>query len=179
MKAKVITLAIALTTITAPVNADVYVPVDADGNAVGGAIVCDAATCGAGSLYSQLTLKEGQRYVLQSAGQAGIGNNTPNTNVSVNQTTNEWTVTTPQSETKFTPDKAPWTQPVQVVSTPTVIETSTATAVTDTSTVTTDTTTVTVDSAKLTTNSSKDEIVQTINALIAKITALLSLLGIK
>jgi hypothetical protein len=36
-------------------SADVYVKVDAQGNAIGGAIMCDAATCGAGSLYSQLT----------------------------------------------------------------------------------------------------------------------------
>lgn len=74
-------------------KADVYVKVDANGNAIGGAIVCDAGTCGAGSLFSQLTLQAGEQYVLQATGQAGIGNNNPNTQVKVDIATNDWTVT--------------------------------------------------------------------------------------
>lgn len=78
----------------APAHADVYVKVDAQGNAIGGAIVCDAATCGAGSLYSQLTLGEGERYVLQGVGvDYGIGNNNPNTGVKHDDRSNEWVVT--------------------------------------------------------------------------------------
>ena len=78
---------------TTPAYADVYVKVDANGNAVGGAIMCDAGTCGAGSEYSQLTLQAGEQYVLQGTGQAGIGNNNPNTQVKVDIETKEWTVT--------------------------------------------------------------------------------------
>jgi hypothetical protein len=78
---------------TTPAYADVYVKVDANGNAIGGAIMCDAGTCGAGSQFSQLTLQAGEQYVLQGTGQAGIGNNNPNTQVKVDIPTNEWTVT--------------------------------------------------------------------------------------
>lgn len=77
----------------APAHADVYVAVDENGNAVGGAIMCDAATCADGSEYSRLTLQPGQRYVLQGTGHAGIGNNNPNTQVKVDLQTNDWTVT--------------------------------------------------------------------------------------
>jgi hypothetical protein len=91
MKKIIIILAIILG--TTPAYADVYVKVDASGNAVGGAIMCDAGTCGAGSQYSQLTLQAGEQYVLQGTGQAGIGNNNPNTQVKVDIETKEWTVT--------------------------------------------------------------------------------------
>jgi hypothetical protein len=74
-------------------NADVYVKVDANGNAVGGAIVCDAATCAEGSVYSKITLAPGERYVLQNRGHAGVGNNNPGQEVKVNLSTNQWTVT--------------------------------------------------------------------------------------
>jgi len=74
-------------------RADVYVKVDANGNATGGAIMCDASTCGAGSEYSRLTLQAGEQYVLQGTGHAGIGNNNPNTQVKVDLQTNDWTVT--------------------------------------------------------------------------------------
>ena len=74
-------------------QADVYVKVDANGNATGGAIMCDASTCGAGSEYSRLTLQAGEQYVLQGTGHAGIGNNNPNTQVKVDLQTNDWTVT--------------------------------------------------------------------------------------
>ena len=93
MKNKIIVLALGSLFITPIAQADVYVKVDTNGNAVGGAIMCDARTCGAGSLYSQLTLQAGEQYVLQGTGQAGIGNNNPNTQVKVDIPTNEWTVT--------------------------------------------------------------------------------------
>jgi hypothetical protein len=84
-------------------RADVYVKVDATGNAIGGAIMCDAGTCGAGSQYSQLTLQAGEQYVLQGTGQAGIGNNNPNTQVRVDIPTNEWTVTRQNTITPVEP----------------------------------------------------------------------------
>jgi hypothetical protein len=89
---KIIIILVMLLGVT-PANADVYVKVDTNGNAIGGAIMCDAGTCGAGSQYSQLTLQAGEKYVLQGTGQAGIGNNNPNTQVKVDLETNEWTVT--------------------------------------------------------------------------------------
>jgi hypothetical protein len=79
--------------VVANAKADVYVKVDANGNAIGGAIMCDAGTCGAGSEYSRLTLQAGEQYVLQATGHAGIGNNNPNTQVKVDLQTNDWTVT--------------------------------------------------------------------------------------
>lgn len=75
-------------------NADVYVKVDANGNAVGQAIMCDAGTCADGSAYSKATLGPGERYVLQNQGHAGIGNNNPGTQVKVDLSTNQWTATT-------------------------------------------------------------------------------------
>jgi hypothetical protein len=158
----------ALSIFATDARADVYVKVDASGNAIGGAIMCDAGTCGAGSEYSRLTLQPGERYVLQGTGHAGIGNNNPNTEVKVDLQTNEWTVTrevvvvpvepvvinnqpvlsyTTQTVEKFTPATSPGNDrpaPVLVVnSTPVVIPTdsTTATATTDTSTATTDTAT--------------------------------------
>ena len=158
----------ALSIFATDARADVYVKVDASGNAIGGAIMCDAGTCGAGSEYSRLTLQPGERYVLQGTGHAGIGNNNPNTEVKVDLQTNEWIVTrevvvvpvepvvinnqpvlsyTTQTVEKFTPATSPGNDrpaPVLVVNpTPVVIPTdsTTATATTDTSTATTDTAT--------------------------------------
>jgi len=158
----------ALSIFATDARADVYVKVDASGNAIGGAIMCDAGTRGAGSEYSRLTLQPGERYVLQGTGHAGIGNNNPNTEVKVDLQTNEWIVTrevvvvpvepvvinnqpvlsyTTQTVEKFTPETSPGNDrpaPVLVVNpTPVVIPTdsTTATATTDTSTATTDTAT--------------------------------------
>ena len=138
MKKIIIILALILG--TTPAYADVYVKVDANGNAIGGAIVCDAGTCGAGSQFSQLTLQAGEQYVLQGTGQAGIGNNNPNTQVKVDIETNEWTVTrqvevipaepiiindqtvisyTAQTVEKFTPATSPGNDRPVVVITPT------------------------------------------------------------
>ena len=130
----VISVIAALAWTIAPANADVYVKVDANGNAIGGAIVCDASTCGAGSLYSQLTLKEGESYVLQGRGQVGIGNNNPNTEVKVDIPTQIWTVTTPSTVSTFTPDTPVYVAPI-IVETNTVVS-DTATAINDTATAT-------------------------------------------
>lgn len=131
----------ALSIFATDARADVYVKVDANGNAIGGAIMCDAGTCGAGSQFSQLTLQPGEQYVLQGTGQAGIGNNNPNTEVKVDLQTNEWTVTrevvivpsepvvinnqpvlsyTTQTVEKFTPATSPGNdKPVVITPTPT------------------------------------------------------------
>jgi hypothetical protein len=135
---KVIAIIAAIAWTITPANADVYVKVDANGNALGGPIMCDAETCGANSLYSQLTLGEGERYVLQGHGYSGIGNNNLDTAVKVNVETKEWTVTTPTTVSTFTPDTPPtyvWTAPIQQ---------ETTTAITDTATVTSDTATATI-----------------------------------
>ena len=145
-------------------SADVYVKVDAQGNAIGGAIMCDAATCGAGSQYSQLTLGPGERYVLQGVGvHHGIGNNNPNTAVKHEAATNEWVISTTQPApvaqpstpapeptvtvqrfTVITPEPTPVVQvPVQVPRS----DTATVTTKTDTATITTETTTAVIDTA--------------------------------
>ena len=153
----------------APANADVYVKVDANGNAVGGAIMCDAVTCGAGSLYSQITLGEGERYVLQGYGYAGIGNNNPDTQVKVDIPTQTWTVTTPSTVTTFTPDTPP--RPVYVA--PIITETSTAT--TDTATVLSDTATATVETTTATSASTTlESLYEQVTALLTRILALIA-----
>jgi hypothetical protein len=154
-----------------PSYADVYVKVDAEGNAIGGAIVCDSATCGAGSLYSQLTLQAGERYVLQGYGHSGIGNNNPDTQVKVDIPTQTWTVTTPKEVTTFTPSQP---IPVQVNKPPLVIET--ATAVIDTATVLSDTSTVTTYLNSVTT---VEEAIAYIQLLLKELFAIITRLGIK
>lgn len=140
---KLLIAAMLLSVIPTAASADVYVAVDADGNAVGGAIVCDAGTCGEGSLYSQLTLQAGQRYVLQGYGQAGIGNNNPDTSVKVDIPTQTWTVTTPTSVQQFQPTRETAAPIIPVrIDTSTATETSTATI--DTSTATIDTSTAVI-----------------------------------
>lgn len=159
---------------TTPVYADVYVKVDANGNAIGGAIMCDAGTCGAGSQFSQLTLQPGEQYVLQGTGQAGIGNNNPNTQVQVDLQTNEWTVTrqvevvpaeplvinnqtvisyTAQTVEKFTPATSPGNDRPVVVQEPIVQPTPTETTtptITPTETTTATATVLTVGSLSIT-----------------------------
>jgi hypothetical protein len=151
-------------------NADVYVKVDANGNAIGGAIICDAATCGEGSVYSQITLQPGERYVLQGFGHAGIGNNNPGIDVKVDIPTQTWTVTnnnTPDPVvTTFTP-YAPST------AAPPAVETSTATSETTTATIQIDTATVTVETATVTV-SDLDAKIKELRYLIAWIEALLA-----
>jgi hypothetical protein len=166
MKRVIIGLVIALAS-AQPASADVYVKVDAQGNAIGGAIVCDAATCGAGSDYSRLTLAPGERYALQGTGSTGIGNNNPGITAKVDLQSNDWTVTTTtvvnlpepiklsnkeitsvttQTTEKFNPIQpstpAPVIKdPVQVPTTDTAtVTTGSATTVIDTATATTETT---------------------------------------
>jgi hypothetical protein len=113
-----------------------WVRVDANGNAVGQAIVCSSDVCGdRNSPYAQATLGAGEQYVLQANADpvtnnvAGIGNNNANTQVRVDIPTQAWTITrtntvipaepliidgqqiisyTYQTIDKFTPDTAPW-----------------------------------------------------------------------
>ena len=93
MKKKIIIGAVLLTVISvAPAMADVYVAVDASGNAVGQAIICDAQTCAKGSLFSQMTLPAGAHYALQGVG-IGYGTGAQSNNkVSVDENTGVWTV---------------------------------------------------------------------------------------
>ena len=156
----------------APANADVYVKVDANGNALGGAIMCDAVTCGEGSIYSQLTLGAGERYVLQGYGYSGIGNNNADTQVKVDIPTQTWTVTTPSTVTTFTPD----TPPTPVFIAPVITETSTVT--TDTATVLSDTATATVETTTATSASTTFETLYAqIMALLTQILALIAKLN--
>lgn len=93
-------------------NADTYVIVDSSNTVVSGAIVCDAGTCGnPNSLYSQLTLEQGQRYVLQNKTDAN-GNDTgvgaqPNQIIKVKEEPerNLFAVITPENVTGFAVDK--------------------------------------------------------------------------
>lgn len=111
MKAKL--LAVVLLTIgyLAPASADdAWIKVDANGNAIGGAIVCSQSVCGdPNSVYSKLTLQPGERYVLQfkadpnTGNVAGIPATDPNVQLKVNTETNEWTKTTTQVLPEPTP----------------------------------------------------------------------------
>jgi hypothetical protein len=148
MKRVIIGLVIAMAT-TQTANADVYVKVDAQGNAIGGAIMCDAATCGEGSLYSSLTLQPGERYVLQGTGHAGIGNNNPGVDVKHEAATNQWVVTNnntpaPTVERFETIETRVVPNPVLVAPIDTkTVTVETSTAVIDTATALSDTSTAT------------------------------------
>lgn len=145
MKKVISILVLALMLNTQSAYADVYVKVDANGIAIDGPIMCDAGTCGAGSTFSRLTLKEGERYVLQGTGSAGIGGNNPNTQVKVD-TTNVWTVTNTQTQQvvqQFTPSTSPGNDRPIVI--PNITPVDSSTIKTDTKTATVDTKTVVVD----------------------------------
>jgi len=158
---------LALNALTMPAKADVYVIVDSNNVVVSGAIVCDAGVCGdPNSLYSKLTLKEGQRYVLQGRTDAqgnnsGIGaqpnqilvvkeETDKNTFVAVTPTTITTIVTpkvdTPQPQPTVEPAPQPITTPTPTPTPqPTITETTTVTtAETATVTIVTDTPTVTI-----------------------------------
>lgn len=104
MKARLLAVTLLAITSFAPAHAedsDAYMKVDANGNAIGGAIVCTASVCGdPNSGYSKATLGAGERYVLQFKGDrvtgnvAGIPATDPNVQLKVNTQTNEWTKTT-------------------------------------------------------------------------------------
>ena len=143
MKRIIIGLVLAMAT-AQTASADVYVKVDAQGNAIGGAIMCDAATCGAGSLYSSLTLNPGESYVLQGVGVShGIGNNNPGVDVKHEVTTNEWVVTNNNSP-------APVVERFTVNTPAPVVQNPVQVAPVDTKTVTSDTTTVVIDTITVT-----------------------------
>lgn len=118
-----------------------WVKVDANGVAIGQAIVCTASVCGdPGSLYNKMTLGENERYVLQAPASsdgnvAGVGAGQGPTLVKVDLETKVWTVvnesTLVNSITKeeittittqrFTPDRAPWVSPNSVSQVETVV----------------------------------------------------------
>jgi len=144
MKRVIIGLVLAIAT-AQTASADVYVKVDAQGNAIGGPIICDAATCGAGSLYSSLTLNPGESYVLQGVGvHHGIGNNNPGVDVKHEATTNQWVITNNNSSApvveRFTTIETRAVEPVN--QTPPPMDTNTV--VIDTVTVVVDTATITI-----------------------------------
>jgi hypothetical protein len=136
---RIILLSIALALGQTYAYADVYVKVDAQGNAIGGAIVCEYSVCGVDSDYTRATLQAGEQYVLQGTGSTGYGENT-GAQIKVDIPTQVWTVTTPSHVEVFTP-----TGGISYTSTsapaPVVIDTSTAT--TDTATATVETITAT------------------------------------
>lgn len=168
---KAIILGITLVLGVTPSHADVYVKVDAQGNATSGAIVCEANVCGdSNSLYSKLTLGEGERYVLQGLGTTGIGNNNPDTHVKVDIPTQTWTVTTPTQVNTFTPY-----EPIRT-STPVLVTTDSSTVSTDTATVLSDSSTATVSLESITTVESA---IAYIRLLLNQIYAIFEKLGIK
>ena len=115
-----------------------WVKVDANGNAIGQAIVCTPAVCGdPASLYNKLTLNAGEQYVLQAPAtpDGNVSGTSPGQNwiVKVDLETKVWTTTsintykprptldnpTPKAITtittqEFTANQAPWVtgQPV-------------------------------------------------------------------
>ena len=154
-----------------PANAwadEAWVKVDANGNAIGGAIVCTQAVCGnAESAYSKATLQPGEHYVMQSVADAngnvaGIGNNNPGTTAKVDLNTNEWTITRSNTveikspiATETTPTITVTTNTIEKFNPLTpkpVVEPIPTPVITDTNTVTTETTTPTISDTPTTTN---------------------------
>ena len=107
MKAKLFAIVLLLTTFIVPAPATAndqgaWVKVDANGKAIGGAIVCTPDVCGdVNSPYAKATLQAGERYVLQFKADPNTGNvagipapTDPNVQLKVNTENNEWTKTT-------------------------------------------------------------------------------------
>lgn len=95
-------LVIALLLVATPAHADdrgAWVKVDANGNAIGQAIVCTQDVCGnKDSLYNKMTLQPGEKYVLQTVASpegnvAGVGAGQGGGDIKVNLETGEWTAT--------------------------------------------------------------------------------------
>lgn len=166
---KVIAVVAALAWTIAPANADVYVKVDANGNAIGDAIVCEQSVCGdPNSDVSKALLKEGERFALQGYGTVGIGANNPDTKLKVDTETEVWTVTTPTSVSVFTPT----TQETPILILPVTP------VITDTATVLSDTATATVDTATATSTSTTFELLYAqVMALLTQILALIAKLN--
>jgi len=100
-----------------------WVKVDANGNAIGQAIVCTPAVCGdPSSLYNKMTLNAGEQYVLQAPASpegnvAGVGAGQGMTSVKVDLETKVWTTT---SINTFTPPKTidnPTPKPITTITT--------------------------------------------------------------
>ena len=98
-KAIILGLLIALIPTTAQAEErGAWVKVDANGIAIGQAIVCTASVCGdPGSLYNKMTLGTNERYVLQAPASAdgnvaGVGAGQGPTLVKVDLETKVWTV---------------------------------------------------------------------------------------
>jgi len=141
MKAKVILITALL---LQPTNAfaedrGAWVKVDANGNAIGQAIVCTQSVCGdPNSLYNKMTLQTSERYVLQAPATAdgnvaGVGAGQGATSVKVDLQTGVWQVENKSTNTnpftqevittttvqQFTSNYAPWVSPV--IQYPTII----------------------------------------------------------
>lgn len=175
-KITISTLAILFFTIAIPAQADVYVKVDANGHAIDGPIVCDRGTCGdPSSLYSTLTLKPGERYVLQGTGTVGIGGNNANTEVKVDLQTNVWTVTKNDEENKPVTVQTFKTveEVTQPVSQSTPTPTPTVAPIVDSITVTTETMTATVQTETTTASVTVAETVTVVTETTTVITSIL------
>ena len=128
---KVIIFALLITLIPTTAHAEetgAWVKVDANGNAIGQAIVCTQSVCGdPASLYNKLTLGSNERYVLQAPASAdgnvaGVGANQGMDSVKVDLQTGVWTTTQSNkyidpitkepvvtvSVQQFTSNTAPW-----------------------------------------------------------------------
>lgn len=141
MKAKVILITALL---LQPTNAfaedrGAWVKVDANGTAIGQAIVCTQSVCGdPNSLYNKMTLQTSERYVLQAPATAdgnvaGVGAGQGATSVKVDLQTGVWQVENKSTQTnpitkkvietttiqQFTSSNAPWVSPV--IQYPTII----------------------------------------------------------
>ena len=133
---KVIILALLIALVPTTAHAEetgAWVKVDANGTAIGEAIVCTQSVCGdPASLYNKLTLGSNERYVLQAPASvdgnvAGVGANQGMDSVKVDLGTGVWT--TKQSNKyidpitkepvitvsvqQFTSSTAPWVTRIQ------------------------------------------------------------------
>jgi hypothetical protein len=152
-------------------TADNYVKVDANGYAIGGSIVCDAETCGEGSVYSRLTLGPGERYVLEGLDKSGRGNSKISVGLSAQMPISNEANTTPQTS-ETTTNVQPLVEPAAIA--PTVSETSTITS--DTATVSSETRTATSETSTVTMAELDAKIIE-IRTLITWLEALLARLG--
>jgi hypothetical protein len=133
---KVIILALLIALIPTIAHAEetgAWVKVDANGTAIGQAIVCTQSVCGdPASLYNKLTLGSNERYVLQAPASvdgnvAGVGANQGMDSVKVDLGTGMWTTTQSNkyidpitkepvitvSVQQFTSSTAPWVTRIQ------------------------------------------------------------------
>lgn len=133
---KVIILVLLIALIPTTAHAEetgAWVKVDANGTAIGQAIVCTQSVCGdPASLYNKLTLGSNERYVLQAPASvdgnvAGVGANQGMDSVKVDLGTGVWTTTQSNkyidpitkepvitvSVQQFTSSTAPWVTRIQ------------------------------------------------------------------